>query len=106
MQPIEQSSLVVVKDSYERVSDQLLCEVYGEVLLIRSTDSTTICKRSAKNMIQRALVWLYFVGHARNASFIAGNIVHKGGLFQSITKKQAVELLGMWVFHKIALEMD
>ena len=106
MQLTKQIPFTVIVDPQELVSDQLLGEIHGEVLLIRSTHSTTICKRSAGNMKRQALSWLYLAGTEQDVIFIAGNISDKGGRFQIIKRDQAVELIGMWIFKDIQHGID
>lgn len=91
----------VVVDPRELVSDQLLNDVHGEVLLIRSNQVTTICKRSANDMRQQAFSWLHMAGTDKNASFIAGRVSDKGGRFQIVSRDQAVELIALWIFEEL-----
>ncbi|MBM9514796.1 hypothetical protein [Desulfogranum marinum] len=88
---------VTVSESHELVSDQLLNEVHGEVLFIRTAHATTICKRTAGNMRQQVLTWISEAG-SPNASFLTGKMSDKGGRFQVVTRDQAIELFGRWIF--------
>jgi len=81
----------------DMVSDQLLNEVHGEVLLIRTAYATTICQRSARNMRQHVIDWLVLAG-SEKASFIAGKMSENGGRFQVVTRDQAIELIATWIF--------
>lgn len=96
---------VTVAEPHELVSDQMLSEVHGEILLIRTAHTTTICNRTAGNMRQQALTWLYRAG-TENASFLAGKMSEKGGRFQVVTRGQAVELLAVWIFEEVQHAMD
>ncbi len=91
-----------IAEPLELVSDQLLNEVYGEILLIRTAHTTTICKRTAGNIRQQALTWFYRSG-TESASFLAGKMSGKGGRFQVITRGQAIEVLGTWIFKELQL---
>ena len=106
MQHAKQIPCTEIIDSLELICDQLLGEIHGEVLLIRSTHSTTICKRSAKNMRRQALSWLYLAGTENDVSFIAGRVSDKGGRFQIIKRNQAVELIAMWIIEEMQHGMD
>ncbi len=106
MQFAKQIPFNVIVDPLDLVSNQLLGEIHGAVLLIRSTQSTTICKRSAKNMRRQALSWLYLAGTDKDASFIAGRVSDKGGRFQIIKRNQAVELLAKWIIEEMQPGMD
>jgi hypothetical protein len=88
--------LIPVKPQ-EMVSDQLLNEVHGEVLLIRTAYATTICQRSARNMIKHVRDWLVLAA-TEKASFIAGKMSENGGRFQVVTRDQAIELIATWIF--------
>lgn len=80
----------------ELVSSQLLKDVHGEVLLI-SSGQTTICRRSAGNLRQRALSWLNIVANARSSRYIAGRVSEKGGMFRVVTREQALDLMTRWL---------
>ena len=88
--------LIAVKPQ-DMVSDQLLNEVHGEVLLIRTAYATTICQRSARNMRQHVMDWLVSAA-TEKASFIAGKMSENGGRFQVVTRDQAIELIATWIF--------
>ncbi len=79
------------------VSDQLLNQVQGEVLFIRTAYATTICQRSARNMSKHVMDWLVLAG-TEKASFIAGKMSENGGRFQVVTRNQAIELITKWIF--------
>lgn len=100
MQTAQAIHPVTVAEPRELVSDQLLSEVHGEILLIRTAHATTICKRTAANMRQQALTWLYRAG-TENASFLLGKMSEKGGRFQVVTRGQAIEVLGTWIFKEL-----
>ncbi len=100
MQTAQTIHPVTVAEPHELVSDQMLSEVHGEILLIRTVHTTTICKRTAGNMRQQALTWLYRAG-TENASFLAGKMSEKGGRFQVVTRDHAIELLGTWIFKEL-----
>lgn len=100
MQTAEVIHPVTVVESHELVNDQLLNKVHGEILLIHTAYTTTICKRTAGNMRQKALTWLYRAD-SENASFFAGKMSEKGGRFQVITRNQAIELIGTWIFEEL-----
>lgn len=89
-----------IAEPLELVSDQLLNEVYGEILLIRTLHTTTICKRTAPNMKLLALTWLYRAG-TEKASFLAGQMSKKGGRFKVVSRDQAIESLGRWIFEEV-----
>ncbi len=105
MQTAQAIQPVAVAEPLELVNDQLLGEVYGEILLIRSAQTTTICKRTAGNMRQQALTWLYRAG-TENASFLVGKMSEKGGRFQVVTRDQAIELIGIWNFKGLQHGME
>lgn len=100
MQTAQTIHPVTVAETQELVSDQFLSEVSGEILLIRTAHTTTICKRTVGNMRQQALTWFYRAG-TENASFLAGKMSEKGGRFQVVTRDQAVELIGTWIFKEL-----
>lgn len=92
---------VTLIDPKELVSDQLLKDVKGEVVLIRHDLGTIICSRSAENMKQQVVSWLNLAGTAENASFITGRITDKGGRFRIINRESAVEIIALWIFEVI-----
>lgn len=100
MQTAQAIHPVTVAEPHELVSDQLLNEVYGEILLIRTALTTTICKRTAPNMRSLALTWLYRAG-TEKANFLAGKMSKKGGRFQVVNRDQAIELLRKWIFEEV-----
>ncbi|MBM9514263.1 hypothetical protein [Desulfogranum marinum] len=98
MQSAEHLSLaIVVIHPHELVGDQLLREVDGDVLLIRSTHVSTMCTCSARKRRRQLLACLYLAGTDADASFIAGRVSARGGRFQVISREQAVELLARWI---------
>jgi hypothetical protein len=100
MQTVKVTHPLTVVDHQELVSDQRLNEVHGDVLLIRTAHATTICKRTAWNMRQQALTWL-FRARTEDVGFIAGKVSSKGGRFQVITRNQAIALIGTWIFKEL-----
>ncbi len=97
MQTVEGIYPLIAVEPDEMVSDQLLNEVHGEVLVIRTAYATTICQRSAKNMRQHVMDWLVLAA-TQKASFIAGKMSENGGRFQVVTRDQAIELIATWIF--------
>ncbi len=99
MQTAEATHPVIAIAPQKLVSDQLLNEVHGEVLFIRTAYATTICQRSARNMNQHIMDWFAMAG-TEHASFIAGNMSENGGWFQVVTRDQAIELIATWIFNE------
>lgn len=97
MQTAEVIYPLIVVQPQDMVSDQLLNEVHGEVLLIRTACATTICQRSARNMSRHIMDWLVLAG-TEKASFIADKMSENGGRFQVVTRDQAIELIATWIF--------
>lgn len=97
MQTAEVIHPLIVVQPQDMVSDQLLNEVHGEVLLIRTAYATTICQRSARSMRQHVMDWLVLAG-TEKARFIAGKMSENGGRFQVVTRDQAIELIATWIF--------
>lgn len=89
-----------VLDPAEQVSEQLLKDVRGEVLLI-SAGKTVICQRTAGNLRRRALSWLNMVANANISRYIAGRVSDKGGIFRVVTKEQAFELMARWLVEEL-----
>lgn len=87
-------------DPKELVRDQLLSQYRGEILLIRS-DQTTICNRSAGNLRQRALSWLNMVAKAKSARYISGCVSDKGGRFRIATRNEALALIARLIYEEL-----
>jgi hypothetical protein len=91
---------IIAVDLQKLVRDQLLNELHGDVLLIRTAHTTTICRRSASNMRQQALTWL-MEAVTEKASYLAGKVSAKGGRFRVVSRTQAVELIATWIFKEL-----
>lgn len=103
IQPTTHSTIV---DPRELVSDKLLKDIRGEVLLIRTYQGTTICSQLADKMLQQALSWLLLAGdELKTNGFIAGYVSEKGGKFAIINRDQAVELIAIWIFEGMRNEL-
>lgn len=82
------------------VSNQMLNQIHGDILLIRANNVTQICNRSAATMRQQAISWLNMAANEKKACFIVGHISAVGGRFQFITRDQAIELVAVWIFEE------
>lgn len=96
MQILHNQSSWPTADPTEHISEQLLKDICGEVLLI-SLGKAVICKRSAGNLRNRALSWLNIMAEAGCTRFIIGRVSEKGGRFQVVTREQALELIALWL---------
>lgn len=89
---------VIISTAPVGSTKNLLKELHGEFLLIRSPQIIWICNRSAKNMRTQSMSWLEHVAQMKNARFMVGRLTNRGGRFQNISRDAAIELIAHWVF--------
>ena len=91
--------------SHTQESQPLLHDCIGEMLIVIEPDgiSDVFCRNhhSGPTMLRHAALWCVNIRKLKCAGFYAGVMTSKGGRFLSISREQAIEHIGHWVFENI-----
>ena len=82
--------------------DRLLCNFQGEVLVIQNGETMTVFSLN-ENEMPLVEVAARFIATAQdhNTCFLVGGMTPQGGRFRSITREEAVGIMGRWIFEEM-----
>ena len=90
--------------SHSKITAPLLHDFQGEILIVFEHDgnSDVLCRNqdSGLAMLRRSALWCAKICKLKSARFYSGVVTSHGGRFHTISREQAIERVGKWVFGK------